>query len=376
MKQLILVCLLTLTACALGLWGCDVLPSTSQFVPANMELWVADQGLNKIHVLDLTTLQQKLEITIPAPASKPHMVVFSADFRFAYVACIGGSGYTLAIRASDYSIVATLATGASTHAAIPNWHGRQVWVAVIGERKLKEIVVDPDAQTFTLGRTLDLTQAPLNNTTEFPDNAPICHMFTYDTRAAYVTLRGGGLAVVDATTMQVVRSYPVSQIARAGCGLVNGPPGSNIMFANSGTLTSGNFYMFESQNHSLMNTMGTGADGLDAHGVAVTPDGRQLWMVNRLSDNVKVFDLQRGSFVETIANVGDAPDLMVFSPEGGRAFITLRGPNPATGTHDIRGTTPGVAVIDVATRRQSTIIPLGAANPLSDPHGIALRPLQ
>ncbi|MDZ7362514.1 MAG: hypothetical protein ONB46_17590 [candidate division KSB1 bacterium] len=367
--------LLLCCAVAIGMtWGCKGDPVAPELVQPNFELWVADQGTNMIHIIDGATLQvtKSINIQTETGATKPHMVVMSPDFRYAYFACIG-SGHTVVYRVSDYKAVATLATGASTHAAIPNWNGRQIAVAVIGEKALKEIIADPDKETFTIGRTLNLTQA-LPDAANYPDNAPICQMFTYDGASCYVTLRGGGLAIVNSATFQITKSYPLAQVARAGCGLVNGPPGSGLMFANSGTLTTGNFYIFQTSGHNMVASMSTGADGLDAHGVAITPNGRQLWMVNRLSDNVKVFDFQQGSFVETIANVGDAPDLMVFSPEGGRAFITLRGPNPSTGTHDIRGLTPGVAVIDVAKRTRTTIIPLGSDPSVSDPHGIALLP--
>lgn len=200
-------------------------------------------------------------------------------------------------------------------------------------------------------------------------------MFTYDGASCYVTLRGGGLAVVSSSTFQVTKSYPLAQVARAGCGLVNGPPGSGLMFGNSGTLANGNFYMFETGGHNMVASMSTGTDGLDAHGVAITPNGRQLWMVNRLSDNIKVFDFQQQKFTETIPNVGDAPDLMVFSPEGGRAFLTLRGKNPATGTHDISGQTPGISIIDVQAKKRVQVIPLPGDQNVSDPHGISLRPV-
>jgi DNA-binding beta-propeller fold protein YncE len=362
-------------AMAMTLWSCTGDPVAPEFVPPNFQLWVTDQGTNMIHVLDGATLQVSKSINIQAEtgATKPHMVVMSPDFRYAYVACIG-TGHTVVYRVSDYKAVATLATGASTHAAIPNWNGRQIAVAVIGERALKEIIADPEKETFTIGRSLNLAQA-LPDVANYPDNAPICQMFTYDGASCYVTLRGGGLAVVSSATFQVTKSYPLAQIAKAGCGLVNGPPGTGIMFANSGTLTTGIFYMFETGGHNLVKTMSTGPQGLDAHGVAITPDGRQLWMVNRLSDNLMIFDLQTQSFVQTIPDVGDAPDLIVFSPEGGRAFITLRGMNPATGTHDISGQTPGISVIDVQARKRVQVIPLPGDQNVSDPHGIWLRPV-
>ncbi|MEE9371875.1 MAG: hypothetical protein V3V00_02380 [Saprospiraceae bacterium] len=353
-------------------WGCTTDAVTPDPVGFPFELWVTDQGLNNVTVLDGNTMETKEVIDIAlAGGSKPHMVLFSPDFRFAYVACVGGEGATVIIRTSDYSVITTLATGKSSHASIPSWDGARVWVASIGEKILREIMVDADNESFTISRELDLAAA-LPDLEQYPASKPICHMFTYDNKSCYVTLGGGGLAVVDVASMQVTKSYPVSQIKPAGCGLVNGPPGSNVMFANSGTSGTGNFYMFNSVSHDILATMDTGADGLDAHGVSITPNGRELWMINRHSDNIRIFDLRSMQFTETIQNTGDAPDLIFFSPQGDRAFITTRG-DARTGPHANSGTNPGVLVIDVATKTPMGVTPIGSLSE-SDPHGIGLFP--
>lgn len=353
--------------------SCDDDSVTPDPVEMSFEVWATDQGLNTITVLDGNTLEEKAVIDIAlAGASKPHMCLFSPDFKYAYVACVGGDGATVIIRTSDYQVVKTMATGKSSHAAIPTWDGTKVWVAVIGEQTLREIVTDTENETFTLGRELDL-RAALPDETAFPANKPICHMFEYGDDECYVTLGGGGLCIVDVNSMQVTKSWDVSQIAPAGCGLINGPIGSNLMFANSGTINTGNFYMFDIESDELMLTMDTGSDGMDAHGVNFTPDGKELWMINRLSDNIRIFNPQTQQFTETITGVGDAPDLLVFSPDGSKAFITTRGPNPSTGTHDISGQAPGVLIMDVASRSEIQLVQLGNRD-MSDPHGIALLP--
>ncbi|MFC0471793.1 hypothetical protein ACFFHM_15125 [Halalkalibacter kiskunsagensis] len=45
--------------------------------------------------------------------------------------------------------------------------------------------------------------------------------------------------------------------------------------------------------------------------------------------------------------------------------MTLRGPEPATGTHDMAGETPGVSIIDVESKEKIDLIEL-----TGDPHGI------
>src|SRR3970040_1280258 len=93
------------------------------------------------------------------------------------------------------------------------------------------------------------------------------------------------------------------------------------------------------------------AAGQDAHGAYVDAGRRDLWVVHRVSSNVTIHplaDIRRvGHGFATISFVGKAPDLIAFSPDGHRAFVTLRGPRPApTIPHATVGETPGIALLD------------------------------
>jgi hypothetical protein len=69
---------------------------------------------------------------------------------------------------------------------------------------------------------------------------------------------------------------------------------------------------------------------------------------------------------------GEIGDLIEFSPDGARAFITLRGPRPApTIPFPLAGRTPGVAFVDAARREVKRVVPLGDSAQ-SDFHGIAV----
>jgi DNA-binding beta-propeller fold protein YncE len=201
---------------------------------------------------------------------------------------------------------------------------------------------------------------------------------TPDGRSAYITLRGGGLFILDLQAWTIVAKFTRSQVAANGCGGVPSRDGGK-MYINSGSATSGSLYVFDLATHTMMNSMDLTPYGTDAHGAALTRMGRFLWVVNRLADNAVVVDTSTDTVVGTVEGIGDAPDLMVVSPFGERAFITLRGPNPATGTHAIAGMTPGVAVVNLEAGgrngRLAAIIPIGSwsADSPNDPHGIALR---
>ena len=64
------------------------------------------------------------------------------------------------------------------------------------------------------------------------------------------------------------------------------------------------------------------------------------------------------------------------SPDGQRAFISLRGPNPVSAPHVAIGETPGFAVIDIAGRNLQEVVQPAEGNAQSDFHGIGVRVLR
>ena len=76
-----------------------------------------------------------------------------------------------------------------------------------------------------------------------PDNAPICPFVPSGNDATFVSLRGGGLFVVDhkATPMAIVGEYTTSQIEGNGCGFVQA---RGSVFLNAGGATPSNLDEF------------------------------------------------------------------------------------------------------------------------------------
>lgn len=332
------------------------------------EVWVADQGTNKIHILSEQG-QVREVLDLNGQVSKPHMLFFARDHQYVLSANVG-SGNVAVIRTSDRQVVEVIKTDPGAHAAVPSSDGDQAVVAHTSGQSLVELTWDEDRESYAVGRRLDLASAPeLADKTLFPNGSAICPAYTDDDEAIYVTLGGGGLVVVDAKTFEIIRSYGKDQVAPNGCGLGLSRDGSR-MYANSGTTTSGSLYMFDTSTHELLRTAPSG--GKDPHGVRVLPQDGSLLTLNRLSDTATVHDPDSLALTKTVS-VGDAPDLAALSVDGHKAYITLRGPNPATGTHDLRGTTPGIQIIDLHAMRVTKKVELDASAS-SDPHGIAVRP--
>jgi hypothetical protein len=110
----------------------------------------------------------------------------------------------------------------------------------------------------------------------------------------------------------------------------------------------------------------------DAHGMARTLSGSHIHNVDRIQNNVEVFDTSdysrttynltsddgqgNGPGACAAASVTDdpdlpgndpAPDLMDTTPDGKYLVVALRGPTPVSVTHAAQGSCPGVGIIEV-----------------------------
>jgi hypothetical protein len=232
-----------------------------------------------------------------------------------------------------------------------------------------------------------------------PDNAPICGIFHNASNTAWVTLRGGGLFVVDAgaTPMQIVGEYDRANIAGNGCG---GLQTNGTIYINSGGATASNLYQFDlyslpTSGYSASNPPNTPArthvfnddsDGRDSHGM--TRMGSQLWAFDRGTNVVERFDAASGTHLGTTSIAGfpgtpdPTPDIADNDPDGRFTYVAMRGPNPLSGDpHVSTGSTPGLMVLKdkdgqpkpIATVRITNVEAGGVER--ADGHGLRVRRL-
>jgi DNA-binding beta-propeller fold protein YncE len=309
--------------------------------------------------------------------TRPHLLLFNNAHTHGILANVA-TGHVYIIRGSDRSVVASIDIGVQVHGAIASPDDRWILAANQNGKRLARIWADFPNVVFIWQEEADLDLGALEGAGH-PDNAPICPvMYVGNAGKAYVTLRGGGLYVVDtlATPMRVIRSYDKDEVAPAGCG---GVVAGGLVYVNSGSATSGDVYIFDASTDDLIAHIPTTHLGTDPHGMVLVHN-RYLWMANRgLGDNIVIWDLRTRQVVGEITDVGAAPDLMDISPDGSLVFVTLRGPKPLTGGAVATGSTPGMAVIQVegngAWGHRIAFVPIGSQAPDSDadPHGIAVR---
>ena len=351
---------------------------------------------------------------------RPHMVLFNAGFTHAVVAFVA-SGHVLVLDAATHAPLECIRTsqsptGRQAHAAFPAPDGSYVLVANQNGKRLERIDSDFAANRFVHNpeATLDLATCatpsgkPCQDPGARPDNAPICPVISDAGDLAFVTLRGGGMLVVDPrpTPMRIVAEYDMSAVNGNGCG---GMQVGGRMYVNSGgrpgPMEHLHVYGFDIYRFTLDDFRAPGplapntpttttvyqVDGQhDSHGMVLTgANGAYLWAFDRHADTVEVLATADDAHVGTIALNGPltdnaAPDLSDVSPSGDLVFVALRGPTPLSGDpHNARGSTPGLGILRVSDGgRGGALIGIVRLSNVgadgverADPHGLRVRRL-
>jgi hypothetical protein len=290
------------------------------------------------------------------------------------------SGHVLIMEASTRTpidcIRASVGAGGArqVHLAAPAPDESYIAVANQNGKLFERIDTDYATNTFVLNTAAGIDLAtcttpnghPCQELMVRPDNAPICPIIEASSRYVFVTLRGGGLFVVDATQtpMQIVAEYDLDTVHPNGClGVQKGEK----MYVDSGGGTAAHLfgadlYAFPVTGFSPLNPPNTPAPAVvfsdttaeaDAHGATLTGRQRYLWVADRGRNFIWVVDTQTDQIVNQIPLAGSVsddptPDLMVTAPGGTHVFVSLRGPNPLTADpHVSTGSTPGIGVIKV-----------------------------
>lgn len=324
---------------------------------------------------------------------RPHMLFFNASQDHVIISFL--SGQVLFMDTATKKPEACLSMGKNVHAAWPTPNQKMAIAANIAEKKFIRIWTDYAAHQYSFDPDKDVLNLATLEGGERPDTSPICPITESSSQYAFVTLRGGGLLVVDVTTtpLKVVAAMDNNQIHPAGCG---GIQSGGTMYINSGggwpvAPLSYDVYALDISHlpQSISAKLVSQRDDqfADSHGMASV--GRYVWSADRAGNNIEIIDtlsnLSVGSVdLVTSANEDPAPDLMDVAPDGQYVFVGLRGPNPLTGNdknaNNAKGTIPGVGVIHVDAggrvgqyKGQAAITNIKDGKETADTHGIAVR---
>ncbi|NUO52010.1 MAG: hypothetical protein HOV80_24430 [Polyangiaceae bacterium] len=260
------------------------------------------------------------------------------------------------------------------HAAIPAPDDSYILVANQNGKLLERIDADYDTNTFTLNPAAMINLATCTTPNGAPcelaglrnDNAPICPIIDFSSTYGFITLRGGGLFVVDGkqTPMQIVGEYDINNIRPNGC---VGQQLGNKMYISSGggaanNLSSMDLYRLPATGYTVLNPPNVPARevvfhvddtvfDVDGHGATLTEGGKYIWFNDRTNGEIQVIKTNNNQHMGTIELNGAlasdaAPDLSKLSPNGDFMFVSLRGPIPLSGDpHASTGDKPGLGIL-------------------------------
>jgi YVTN family beta-propeller protein len=336
---------------------------------------------------------------------RPHMLTMNASNTHAIVSFVV-SGHVLFMDARTRQPITCIRTSIGStgvrqvHQSYPSPDETYVAVANQNGKLYERINTNYETNTFVLDHAARLDLATCTTPNGFPcqdvdirpDNAPICPIIESTGVLNFVTLRGGGLFVIDAksTPMRIVAEYDKTTVHPNGC---LGAQVGNKMYVDSGGGTAANLYEADlyafplgAGLYSASNGVNTplpkvvfseDVEGADSHGAALTKHNSYLWVADRGRNLIYVVDTATDTVVnridlapwlsgsgkpsavptaEMLQKAGHCghfspdptPDLLVLSPQGTHMFLSFRGPSPLSGDpHVSMGATPGVGVIKI-----------------------------
>ena len=233
---------ITILSAALMLGACQTLVSDTSTEPS-FEIWAADQsdtdpaGGGRLFIwngaeISKNAQRAKPEVIDLAEAAKaadcqvgrrPHMLLANYTKPPTHVIISHTASPALFfVRVKDRTVAGCLEIDA--HAATATPDNSMVIAADIGDQLLTKIRTDYRKETFEAIETLMLGQPEILTALGTKTAGPICLEFTADSRFAYVTLKMGGLLVIDVGSpdgrnpMTVAKVYPAATVPGIGCG--------------------------------------------------------------------------------------------------------------------------------------------------------------
>jgi YVTN family beta-propeller protein len=217
----------------------------------------------------------------------------------------------------------------------------------IGPAIPHEVGVSPDGRLAVTGEygpndrhgrhvaVIDVAQGRLVGRVDLgPKSRPHSVVFLPDVRRAAVTLEESDrIALVDVVERKVLRTYPTG--AREGHMVRLSPDGTRAFVASRGGKGTLSVISLDGDTPPVVIPTGAGAEGL-----AVTPDGGDVWVVNRIARTISIVDTQSLKVTQTIDVLPDARRAEISA--SGRVLVPHAGTDDAPAQH--------LSVYDAKTR--------------------------
>lgn len=282
----------------------------------------------------------------------------------------------------------------------------------IGPKIPHEVAVSPDGRTALTGAyggndnpgrhlvVIDVVDARISGRIDLgPRSRPHSVAFLPDGRRAVATMElSDRLALVDTVDMRVLRTFATG--GREGHMVRLHPSGEFAYVTSRGAEGTLSVIGLREERPPIVIPTGEGAEGL-----AVTPDGTEVWVINRVASTISIVNTARNAVVDTLssreggrrAEISAAGRVLVPSATAGAdaaAYLTVYDVAGRRVVADRRGSGGaggfGIHIVDaqafVADRAERTIAVYDLddlatadtvlANDHDDPDGLAYSPLR
>jgi len=292
---------------------------------SQVRAYVTNYGGDGVSVIDPVNGERIIDIVT---GRKPHGVAVAPDGSVVYVSN-EGDGTLSMIDPATNRVTETIRVGSKPNQIAVSADGQHVFVTLNGDHALA--IVDVSARRVT--ETIPVGRSP-HIALRSPDGETI-----------YVTSEGDmKLVAVDAKKWSVRSETPLYAWPRV---LAVAPDGSRIYQTIrwlNGVL------IIDPQKGEVADRIALGepyfaSQGKDAHGLALTPDGRELWLTTQTTNDVTIFAAESHRLLARI-QVGTDPHWVDFTPDGHLAVVSNTGSN-------------SVSIIDAATRTVTATVPVG-----------------
>jgi YVTN family beta-propeller protein len=261
-------------------------------------LYVSNEGENSLTEVDTRTDEVRAKYT--GLGKRPNEIEVTPDGRFVYIPAVADGRYEV-FDTREKRVVARLETDGMPHNVVGSPDGRWMYLAPNDRRERAIEYMRKQGMPTSLNKKIYVADARTHavvGTIPLP-NAPRPTAVSPDGRRLYVNVDGLlGFVVVDTASRKVI--------------------------------SEGRYELTEAERRVETRS----------HGIAVKPDGTEVWSLDRGNGLVHVFDVS-GLPPRQIArvSVGKAPYWITLTPDGGTAFVS----NSQDDT---------ISIIDVAERRE------------------------
>lgn len=266
----------------------------------------------------------------------PHGVAFSPDGKRAYITCESESTLWATDTKTGKLIAKAQLSGHPNNLSVSN-DGKYAFVGIAVAPGAVDVI---DTATMKLAKSVPVKGA-VHNVYVTPDGK----------YAVAGSIPGKIISVIDAKTLEVAWDLPVPAGVRP-MAFDKAADGSTAhIYAQLSNLHG--FIVVDFKTHQITQTVklpdepliGKAESAAPSHGIAVSPDGKTMWVNSSLASGIFEYslpDLKVLGYVKT----DKVPDWVTFTPDGKRVYVA----NSAVNT---------VTAVDTASRKEIATIPVG-----------------